>query len=1021
MKKSILALCSFVPLFSWGLSIDTPRCEFALNPVGLANSAPRFSWALKDADPQMKTPTGVELRVARSLTDLQAGKNLQWSYCMPRQADLFALCYQGKPLVSGSPYFWQVRLLHSDESPATAWSVPARFSIALQNKEEWGNAQWIGEVPATLAAWGDQDINIRLTLKKAAVGILFHVVDSYNTYMWQLNTTSGKLLLRPHVMKNGKWTILQSQSIQEKFLPNLDLTQPMQVKISTRGNLIKTAINGKWVSEIRNDVHPAGLIGFRTCAGEEADIDEITVSSPDGKLLFKNTFDTPAQNSFPKGKIANGSLRLKASTLFYAPEFPKNCPRFRRGFTLPQKQIRHAFASVCGLGFYELYLNGKKTNAALLAPANTSYQKRLLFDTIDVKEFLQAGQNKIGIWLAPGYSDDYSQWGWKWECAKRAILHLAITFEDGTRQTIVTDPEWEYTDKSPLTYASLYHGEIYDASLRNPQWVSPSAPSTGWRPVAILPSQGIPLQPNDMPPVLASDPRKPIQIAEPEPGVYVADFGQNRAGWTQIRAKGPKGTKITLQHSELIGKDGLIDPWTNRKAKATDTFILAGTGDWETYTPRFTYHGFRYVQITGYPGEPTADDITGFAVHADLEPAGSFRCSEETLNRLYNAAKWSMLSNLQTIPTDCPMRDERTPCQMDSQTYEDGAIQYFNMARYYTKWLGDIRGSRGEPDWSGDSSTLLWRLYKFYGDRRFLEKGYEQIKLFAEKTHDPSYPAHRFKDAFGDWCRPNDGTWKGYHGDPELVNAVIYSHTLDIAANTAGILGRLDDQRKYRNWFYEMLDILNTEMLNSKTGAYMGGSQTTSILPLAFGYVPAKAFPSVKDHLLQTIHGKDKCKLDTGIFGTRYIGDVLCDMGEADLAVTLFTQPEYPGFGYFFAHDATTLWEQWTIKCGMNSHNHAMFSGAAYMLFTRLGGIRTTAPGYAGIEIAPSFPQQLQFAKAARITPRGLCACSWKREGEQIKLEITIPPFTPATLRLPGKKDRMLKSGKNEIVYQLKK
>jgi alpha-L-rhamnosidase len=295
------------------------------------------------------------------------------------------------------------------------------------------------------------------------------------------------------------------------------------------------------------------------------------------------------------------------------PPLPKDCPRLRKVFVL-EKPVRFAAASVCGLGFYELYLNGRKVGDHVLAPANTTYAQRLLFDTLDVTDLVKQGDNAVGLWLAAGYSDDYSKWGWKWEQAKQAILQLDVVFQDGTTATIVTDDSWQ-AGGSPLTFASLYHGEIYDAGLETPGWAAAGFLAEGWQPVRVFEATATKLVPNTMPPIRVVERIKPVGMSEPKPGVFIFDMGQNIAGWVHIRAKGKRGARIVLRHSELMGTDGMIDPWTNRDAKANDTFILRGESS-ETYEPRFTYHGFRYVEVTGYPGRPTLDDVTGCVVHA---------------------------------------------------------------------------------------------------------------------------------------------------------------------------------------------------------------------------------------------------------------------------------------------------------------------------------------------------------------------------------------------------------------------
>jgi alpha-L-rhamnosidase len=680
------------------------------------------------------------------------------------------------------------------------------------------------------------------------------------------------------------------------------------------------------------------------------------------------------------------------------PPLSKDCPRLRKTFVL-SKPVLRATASVCGLGFYELYLNGKKASDRVLAPANTPYTKRLLFDTLDVTAAVQQGDNVIGLWLAPGYSDDYSQYGWKWEHGKQAILQLDVVYQDGTTATIVTDASWQ-AGPSPITFASLYDGEIFDARLETPGWSKSAFAAEGWQPVRVAKENPAKFSPNIMPPIRVTQQIHPVSMAEPKPGVFVFDLGQDIAGWVRIRATGARGTHIVLRHSELVGRDGSLDPWTNRRAKATDTFILRGEGS-EVYEPRFTYHGFRYVEVTGYPGRPNLDDLTGCVVHADVQPSGTFMTSDAVMNRIHSNCVWSMLNNFMSIPTDCCMRDERTPCQMDSLAYEDAALCNFQMNGFYTKWLGDIQGGNSNPDWSGDMVFLPWRLYWYYGDVRILEDNYENMRAYVESLRLKT-PGYIYTEGFGDWCAPNDDTWTGFHKNVTEVNTSLYAVLARIVGETAAILGKSEDAARYTGLSGEITKAFNKTFFDVKTASYSDGSQTTALLPLALNLVPQDKRAAVFAGLLATIQGKNKSHLDTGIFGTRYLVDVLCDFGHADLAVSLLKQPTYPGFGEQIARGATTLWEQWSFKGGMNSHDHAMFAGVDSSFFTRLAGITALKPGFAQIGIRPFIPETLTFVEAAQDTVKGRIAVRWQKNNGNLELRVTVPVNTSALVSIPA-------------------
>ena len=342
-----------------------------------------------------------------------------------------------------------------------------------------------------------------------------------------------------------------------------------------------------------------------------------------------------------------------------APNEKAAAPLFRREFSLSGK-IKRATAYVYGLGWYELYLNGTKVGDQVLAPPNSHYDRVDLYDTFDVTTLLRQNGNAVGVMLGGGYDSTYSRWGWKWEKSKRFILQIRIDLADGSHQEIVSDQHWR-SHEGPITACGIYSGETYDARKERSGWSTFGFDDKDWSAVIETDSPGGRLVANTMPPLRVTQTISPVNITEPRPGVFVVDMGQNFAGWVRIRMQGQRGDSVKLHYSELIDSTGMIDPWTNRKAQATDIYIFKGNGI-ESYEPRFTYHGFRYVEITGPRKKPTAEMVEGRVVHADFASEGSFACSNATLNRVAQNFRWSMTSNFMSIPTDCPMRDERTPC-----------------------------------------------------------------------------------------------------------------------------------------------------------------------------------------------------------------------------------------------------------------------------------------------------------------------------------------------------------------------
>jgi alpha-L-rhamnosidase len=681
-----------------------------------------------------------------------------------------------------------------------------------------------------------------------------------------------------------------------------------------------------------------------------------------------------------------------------APGENAAAPMFRREFSLSGR-IKRATAYVYGLGWYELYVNGSKVGDQVLAPPNSHYDRENLYDTYDVTRLLRQKDNAVGVVLGGGYDSTYSKWGWKWEKSKRFILQIQIDMADGSHQEMLSDQKWR-SHEGPITACGIYSGERYDARKELPGWSTFGFDDKHWLPVIPSDSPGGRLVANTMPPLRVMQTISPVSITEPRPGVFVADMGQNFAGWVRIRMQGQRGDSVKLHYSELIDTTGMIDPWTNRRAQATDIYIFKGNGI-ESYESRFTYHGFRYVEITGPRKKPTADMVDGRVVHADFESEGSFSCSNAMLNRVAQNFRWSMTSNFMSIPTDCPMRDERTPCSMDSRVYEEGAMFLFPMYRYYRKWLRDSRGNHGNPDWDGDQVLLPWRLYFCYGDTAILRENYDAMKRYVDTVASRA-PGYIYRDGYGDWCAPNTRTWESYFSNVAAVNTAVLFQCVETVANTATILNDGTAAKKYRTLADSIRLAYNAAFFHPDQNTYGNGSQTEDILPLALNIAPPDRKEKVAEHLVHTIVIDKDGHLDTGITGTQYIGDVLCDHGYGNLALRVFTQDTYPGFGHQIKLGATTTWEQWYSKGGMNSHNHAMFSGAAATLFSRFGGVQPVDAGFRRFIVKPAVIDSLEWVRVRIETVRGRVQSRWQRQGKTLTLEVEVPVGAEAEVHVPG-------------------
>lgn len=880
-------------------------------------------------------------------------------------------------------------------------------------------AKWIAKPVPDHRSWSQYSVEVRVKIEASGGSVLFGVQEDGSVFGCELNAASGTVslysvdaegkrrewgraaapeLAQPQTQAQGTQEQPTEQPLEqpmEQPRPQSQWAQFMEVAVRQSLDAVRVELNGREALSVAGLELRPGTIGFRTEEGQTAVFRNLRVISEDGRHLYLNNFYEPDALQFTGGQHAGpAGLRLEQSTTAVCESpISAGSPLFRRSFTVPDGVVK-ATVRVYSIGWYELRVNGRKLDNRVLAPANSPYKRRMLYDAYDVTEALQSGGNVFGIWLGNGYGLNYNRYGWKWIREKAVLLQLDMELADGTVQHVVTDETWLAAD-SPLLANDIYDGEIYDARKELPGWDAAGFDDSGWsQAIAVQPPEGE-LLPCGQPPVTTHEPLRPVRVLHPREGAAVYDFGQNIAGWVRVQVEGAAGGRLTLRHSELIDAEGNIDPWTSRRAKATDVYIAAGRGV-ETYEPRFTYHGFRYVEASG---DLDIVSIEAVPIHADVPETGRFRCSDPLIEQIQSNLRWSILNNLVSIPTDCCQRDERTPCLMDSATVEEAAMHNFDMHRYYLKWLDDIEDSMANPDWGGDKVTLLWRLYWHYGDTEVLRKHYGTVRAYIDHLA-AKHPEGIVESGFGDWCAPNEGTWESYFREAAIVNTSLYYRQTLVAADAAGVLGLPEDREKYLA-LAESIRRAFHERFHQGGGVYGSGSQTAQIMPLAFGMVPEEIVPQAVRSLVNAIEAKNR-HVDTGIYATRYLLDVLADHGHVDLAYEMLTQRDYPSFGWQIAQGATTLWEQWSFAGGMNSHDHAMFAGIGTSFYTRLGGIRALSPGYGRIAVEPCVPDGLEWAEASLDTVKGRIVSSWRKEGGRLHLAVELPAQTTAVIRLQG-------------------
>jgi len=693
--------------------------------------------------------------------------------------------------------------------------------------------------------------------------------------------------------------------------------------------------------------------------------------------------------------------------------------QLRKEFELAKKAVR-ARAYVCGLGYSELRLNGHKVGRNVLDPAWTTYDKRVLYDTYDVTGYLQPGRNAVAAMLGQG-----------WFKGNVLLVQVNIELEGGEKVEVVSDGSWKGMD-GPIVANSIYNGETYDARLEIPGWDRAGYDDGRWSAAEVVAGPKGVLSAQMMPAIQVVDTIVPLKTASPKPGIYVYDMGQNFSGWAQLRVQGQQGTAVKLRFAEMVYDDGMINQENLRGARAEDVYILKGEGE-EVWEPRFTYHGFRYVELSGYPGVPAINAVRGRVVHTAVEPAGSFACSKPVLNSLQRIIIWGQKTNLHGIPTDCCQRDERMGWMGDAQGTAEEAIYNFDMAAFFTNFLRDIRdvqdekgtitdtvphiwGSRpADPAWGTAYPLIAWYCYQYYGDRRVLEEHYDGIKKYVEFLRTRAENDLVKFSYYGDWVAVD-------RTPGDIVSSFYYYYDVKVLAEMAKVLGKEADAKAYEDLAAAIKTAFHREYFDPEIRGYANGTQTANTLPLFLGLVPEKMRGAVWGSLFDNIVYKNNSHLSTGIIGTKYIMELLTNNGASDLAYDIVTQTTYPSWGYMIENGATTLWELWQLRQGpsMNSHNHPMFGSVGSWLYKALAGINL-APGSVGFEkirIVPQMVRDLRYAAGSTRTVRGEVSSSWSRDERSVRLEVVIPVGSEAEVVIPrfNLENVMIKEG-DQVVW----
>jgi alpha-L-rhamnosidase len=1028
------------------------RCEYLVNPLGIDAVRPRLSWRLEPADPAARGERQTAFRVLaasrRSLLDENRGD--LWDSGRVGSDQSIHVPYRGRPLASRSQCWWKVRVWDRRNSPS-AWSEPAEWSMGLLTDADWAGAKWIGLDEA-------EDDGIEIADVKTAHWLWFPegnpaqdapVATRY--FRRTLTVPAGRKIARALAFFAGDdlcvFYVNGAQVGVGRGHPNLVGAEIGGNLHAGDNQLAVAATNAKadvpnnpagWIAAVRVEFESGSPLVVRSDRTWRS-----STGSPPGweRAGFDDSAWIPAMDL---GKAGMPPWGLPWGNRWRSEHRRLPARYVRREFgTSAGQTLRRGVAYVCGLGFFDLYVNGRLIGDQLMNPALTGYDKRCLYVTFDVTPALKAGRNAVGIVLSNGrFFAPRSQvpvpmttYG-----HPKLIAQLHLEYDDGTQQTIVSDSSWKVTTGGPIRSSSEFDGEEYDARREMPGWAAAGFDDSRWRPVPLVAPPGGKLEAQMIEPIRVTQILRPREITRPKPGVWMVDFGQAFYGSVKVKASGPAGTRVSIRTSFNVLPDGTLNYLNDRSALNTDVYTLKGEG-LEQWHPRFRGNATRWAQIEGFPGTPDRDSFAGLVTHTDHQRVGEFQCSHPIVNRAYQNARWGTRMQNRSVPME-PDRDERMPWSGHPAKTSESEGWVFNVARFYDHFLHNYRvhqaddGSLQEilpPYWTFNSKDIIWPsvatiipdwYYNFYGDDRLLRDNYDMMKRFVLYHRRANLKTDGTMDfcAYGDWVDAasigGNSLNAGGTSRPLLGSAYFYRNCR-IVERAARLLGKPEDERCFRDLAERVRDGFNRRFFQAQAHAYDSETQCSAVLPLAFGLVPPAHREAVVDNLIRDIMVAHRGHTSVGLIGMQWQMQVLTGVGHPEVAYRIATQTTRPSWGYMISKGATTSWERWdtdTQDGGMNGESQKILSGNfEAWCYQTLAGINydPCRPGFKHIILRPRPVGDLAFVRASHKCLYGTIRSEWRIENGLFTWNVAVPPNTTATAYVPAKDARAVTEGKD--------
>jgi alpha-L-rhamnosidase len=987
-------------------------------PLGLQSGEPLLSWRITSGQRGV-LQAAFRIEVASTAERLAASDPDIWDSGKITSDRCFAVPYGGPALASRRQVHWRVRFWdqHGAASPPSA---PSRWEMGLLKPDDWQGV-WIAAADAETKA--DHETPLRWIWGDTPGG----AVSRKFRYRFELPSAprSARVTLIVQSELKGLW--INGEALALDPPGDAESTQAFDV-------ILKAGVNVLALEASVKDKAAFGLPSGRLAGLVRVRLADGTITRLSTGPDWKTSLDASA--SWQASDFDDSGWKPSQDTSARSGQTPwpaEPAIQMRRLFTSRGK-VRQARLYATALGGYEARINGQRVGDALLTPESANFKKHVLYRAYDVTGMLAAGDNVLGLSVGDGWYASTQIFLGRYSygpAPRRALAQLEVEYADGSREVIGTDEHWRIA-AGPIRSSELYNGEVYDARDETPGWDAPGFNAKGWEAAQPAPIN-LPIDAEVCPPIRAVQTLKVRAITEPKPGVFVFDFGQNFAGWCRLHVKGPAGTAVELRFAEILKASGEGDQSNLRSARASDLYILRGDPAGETWEPRFTYHGFRYVEVHGYPGKPGAEALDGIVLHSDLPTTGQLVVDNPLIEQIWRNTVWSQRSNFVGIPTDCPQRDERMGWMGDAEVFWDAAAFNMDVDAFTRRFMGEVRASQradgaftdisplpapllaGSPGWADAGVILPWTAWQRYGDTAVIDENWSAMDRYIgeilEANPDHIW-AHKRGVDYGDWLSL-DGKSPGDATTPkDLVGTAMWAYTTSLMVQMAEATGRDADAARHRTLHNAIAAAFNAAYVKPD-GMIGNDSQTSYVLPLRFGLLPEALRQGAGDRLADNIRRRGTL-LSTGFLGTPFSLDVLADTGHTGLAYSLLLRTEYPSWGYMIRKGATTMWERWNGDVGdvsMNSYNHYAFGAVGGFLFRRVAGISPAAPGFKRILVKPALDPRVKAGGADYESVLGRISTRWRQGDAGLSLDLTVPPNATAEVRLPGYSSEAVREG----------